>query len=74
MQVGEGQDWGYLVPMDRLDERSDSIEVPKPQRQDQNTGKIGQVRNALGFEGLVPWSLGLVESPKHDAQENPLWV
>ena len=29
MQGSQGQDWGYLVPTDRLDDRYDNIKVPE---------------------------------------------
>ena len=42
MQGGQGQDWGYLVPMDRLDERYDNIKVPESPRKSQTTRRKGQ--------------------------------
>ena len=42
MQGGKGQDWGYLVPMDRLDERYDNVKVLESPRKSQITGKRGQ--------------------------------
>ena len=31
MQGGKKQDWGYLVPRDRLESRYDSVKAPEPQ-------------------------------------------
>ena len=42
MQGGQGQDWGYLVPKDRLDERYDNVTVPKSPGISQISGKRGQ--------------------------------
>ena len=42
MQGGQGQDWGYLVPMDRLDERYDNVKVPESRWKSQIRGKRGQ--------------------------------
>ena len=30
MQGGSKQDWGYLVPMDRLEGRYDNVKAPEP--------------------------------------------
>ena len=43
MQGGKGQDWGYLVPLDRLERRYDNVKVPESPRKSQKTGKIGQI-------------------------------
>ena len=42
MQGGQGQDWGYHVPMDELDERYDRVKVLKSPRKSQITRKGGQ--------------------------------
>ena len=42
MQGGKGQDWGYLVPTDRLDERYDNVKVLESPGKSQITGKRGQ--------------------------------
>ena len=42
MQGGEGQDWGYLVPMAILDERYDRVKVPESPRKNQIARKGGQ--------------------------------
>ena len=42
MQGGQGQDWGYLVPTDRLNERYDNVEVPESLGKSQTTGKRGE--------------------------------
>ena len=42
MQGGQGQGWGYLVPMDRLDERYDRVKVLESPRKSQFTRKGGQ--------------------------------
>ena len=42
MQGGQGQDWGYLVPMDRLNERYDKVKVPESLGKSQFTRKEGQ--------------------------------
>ena len=50
MQGGEGQDWGYLVLMDRLNERYDRVKVPESPgkvRLQENEAKEGV---ALGLE------------------------
>ena len=39
MQGWQGQDWGYLVPMDRLDERYDNVKAPETSRKNQITKK-----------------------------------
>ena len=31
MQGGKEHDWGYLVPVDRLERRYDSVKAPEPQ-------------------------------------------
>ena len=43
MQGGQEQDWGYLVPMDRLVGRYDNVKAPDPPEKGQNTrgGKRG---------------------------------
>ena len=43
MHGGQGQDWGYLVPMDRLDERYDRAKVLESPRKSQITRKGGQI-------------------------------
>ena len=42
MQGGQGRDWGYLVPMDRLDDRCDIIKVPESSGKDQIARERGQ--------------------------------
>ena len=42
MQGGQGQDWSYLVPMDRFDERYDNVKAPESSRKNQITRKRGQ--------------------------------
>ena len=42
MLGGQGQNWGYLVPMDRLNERYDKVKVPESPRKSQITRKEGQ--------------------------------
>ena len=42
MQGGKEQDWGYLVPMDRLERRYDNVKVPESPGKSQKTGKRGQ--------------------------------
>ena len=42
MQGRQGQDWGYLVSMDRLDERYDKVKVPESPGKGQFTRKEGQ--------------------------------
>ena len=51
MQGGQGQDWVYLVPKDKLDEIYDNVKVPESPRKSQITGKRGQREGvALGLE------------------------
>ena len=42
MQGGQGRDWGYLVSMDRLDDRCDNIKVLESSGKDQIARKVGQ--------------------------------
>ena len=42
MQGGQGQDWGYLVPMDRLDERYDRVKGLESPRKSWVRRKGGQ--------------------------------
>ena len=42
MQGGKGQDWGYLVPNDRLDERYGNVKVLESLGKSQISGKGGQ--------------------------------
>ena len=42
MQGGKEQDWGYLVPMDRLVGRYDNVKAPEPQGKGQNTRERGK--------------------------------
>ena len=42
MQGGQGQDWGYLVPKDRLDERYNNVTVLESLGKSQISGKRGQ--------------------------------
>ena len=42
MQGGKGQDWGYLVPMDRLERRYDNVKPLESSRKNQITRKGGQ--------------------------------
>ena len=50
MQRGQGQDWGYLVPMDRLDERYDIVKVPESPRKIRFREKEAKKGVALGLE------------------------
>ena len=50
MQGGQGQDWGYLVPMDRLDEMYDNVKVPESQRKIRLQEKEAKEGVALGLE------------------------
>ena len=42
MQGGQGQDWGYLASMDRLERRYDNVKVPESPWKSQITRKRGQ--------------------------------
>ena len=42
MQGGQGQDWGYLVPMDRLVGRYDNVKAPESLGKGHNIGKRGK--------------------------------
>ena len=42
MQGEKKQDWGYLVPMDRLVGRYDNVKAPKPPGKGQNTRERGK--------------------------------
>ena len=42
MQGGQGRDWGYLVLMDRLDERYDNLKAPESLGKNPITRKGGQ--------------------------------
>ena len=55
MQGGKGQDWRYLVPTDRLDERYDNVKVPESPRKSQITEKRGQsgVSTRVGDQFLL---------------------
>ena len=50
MQGGQGKDWGYLVPMDRLDERYDRLKVPESPRKIRFQEKEAKKGVALGLE------------------------
>ena len=42
MQGGKEQDWGYLVPMDRLVGRYGNVKAPEPLGKGQNTRERGK--------------------------------
>ena len=50
MHGGQGQDWGYLVPRDRLDERYDRVKVLSHQGKVRLHGKEAKEGVALELE------------------------
>ena len=61
MQVGKGQDWGSLVPKDRLNERYDNVTVPESPGKSQISEKRDQREGSAGvgdqcLSDLGQWS------------------
>ena len=62
MQGGKEQDWGYLVPMDRLVGRYDNVKAPEPQGKGQIARERGKKKGSAKVWRIVPWDLGQMES------------
>ena len=56
MQGGKGLDWGYLVLMDRLDDRCDNIRDPESSWKDQFARKKAKEGLVLGLEISACWT------------------
>ena len=59
MQRGLEQDWGYLVPRDRLEGRFNSVKEPEPQGQDQIARENGQMKGSTAALGFREQCLGI---------------
>ena len=62
MQGGLKQDWGYLVPKDRLERRYDNVKAPEPQEKGQNAGERGKKKGSTRVWRPMPWDLGPMDS------------
>ena len=52
------QDWGYLVPRDRLERRYDNVKAPEPQGKGQIVRGRGKKKDSAKVWRPVPWGLG----------------
>ena len=75
MQGGQGQDWGYLVPKDILDERYDDVKVLESPGKSQISGKRGQRGGSarVGDQCMSDLSTGEIK-PRHQIRSNGLEV